>query len=49
VDVTNWTVRLEGGNVSAEGQIDDIGAYQRSLTGKWRQGTVNGDFKVTRN
>ena len=49
VDVTNWTVRLEGGNVAAEGQIDDIGAYRRTLVGKWRQGTVNGDFKVTRN
>ncbi len=57
VDVTSWTVRIDAdtkdraGNpvhISAEGRLDDIGAYHRSLTGTWRQGTTEGNFKITR-
>ena len=57
VDVTNWTVRIEADtkdqsgkplHIAAEGRVDDIGSYHRTITGTWRQGATNGDFKVTR-
>jgi hypothetical protein len=56
-DVTNWTVRIEAdakdksGNpvhITAEGKLEDIGSYHRTITGAWRQGTTKGDFKITR-
>jgi len=52
VDVTNWTVRIEAdgkpAHISAEGRLEDIGSYHRMLKGSWTQGTVKGDFKLTR-
>lgn len=57
VDVTNWTVRIEADgkdaagkavHIAAEGRLADLGSYHRTLSGTWRQGTTNGDFKVTR-
>jgi hypothetical protein len=51
VDVNNWDVRIEAGGkekISAEGRIGDLGSYHRTLTGSWLQGTVKGDFKLTR-
>ena len=57
VDVTNWTVRIEADakdqsgkpvHISAEGRLEDLGSYHRTLAGSWRQGTVKGDFKITR-
>ncbi len=52
VDVTTWTVRIEAeaknGHISAEGKLDDLGSYHRTITGTWRQGTAKGDFKITR-
>jgi len=57
VDVTNWTVRIEAdgkdqsGNtvhIAAEGKLDDIASYHRRITGSWRQGATNGDFRITR-
>ena len=57
VDVTNWTVRIEADtkdqagkpvHISAEGKLDDIASYHRTIRGTWHQGVVNGDFKVTR-
>ena len=57
LDVTNWTVRIEAdtkdrsGNavhISAEGKIEDLGSYHRKIRGTWRQGNVNGDFRITR-
>jgi hypothetical protein len=57
LDVTNWTVRIEaegedeaGGTVSimAEGQLEDIHLYNRTITGTWHQGDVEGDFILTR-
>jgi hypothetical protein len=52
VDVTTWTVRIEAdpkaGHISAEGKLEDIGSYHRTLKGSWTQGTVKGDFKLTR-
>jgi hypothetical protein len=57
VDVTNWTVCIEADakdssgkpvHISAEGKLDDLGSYHRTITGAWRQGTAKGDFKITR-
>jgi hypothetical protein len=57
VDVTKWNVRIEADmkdqsgkpvHVSADGKLEDIGNYHRTITGTWRQGTTNGDFKLTR-
>jgi hypothetical protein len=52
LDVTNWTVRIEAdsknGPISAEGRLEDIGSYHRTISGTWRQGAAKGDFKLTR-
>lgn len=57
LDLTNWTVRIEADakdksgkpvHISAEGRIDDLGSYHRTIRGTWRQGSVNGDFRLTR-
>ena len=57
LDVTNWTVRIEAdtkdqsGNpvhITAEGQLEDLESYHRTITGTWRQGAIEGDFKLTR-
>jgi hypothetical protein len=53
VDATNWTVRIEADtkdhvHIAAEGRIDDLGSYHRTLRGAWHQGSVNGDFHLTR-
>lgn len=57
VDVGTWTVRIEAdakdssGNpvhINAEGKLEDLGSYHRTITGSWRQGTVTGDFKIAR-
>ena len=57
VDPTTWTVRMEADmkdpsgkmvHIAAEGHLDDIGSYHRTITGAWRQGTAKGDFKITR-
>lgn len=57
VDVGTWTVRIEAdakdssGNpvhINAEGKLEDLGSYHRTITGTWRQGTATGDFKIAR-
>jgi len=57
VDVTNWTVRIEADakdqsgkpvHIAAEGRLEDIGSYHRTIRGTWHQGAVNGDFRLTR-
>ena len=56
LDVTNWTVRIQAGagrageppRITAEGRLDDIGSYHRTLSGTWRQGTLTGEFRLTR-
>jgi len=57
LDVTKWTVRIEAdtkdqsGNpvqITAQGQLEDLESYHRTITGTWRQGTTAGDFKLTR-
>ena len=57
VDPTSWTVRMEADtkdaagkplHIAAEGKLDDIGSYHRTISGTWRQGSTNGTFKITR-
>jgi hypothetical protein len=57
LDVTNWTVRIEADSkdksgapvhISAEGRLDEIGSAHRKISGSWRQGAANGDFRITR-
>ena len=57
LDVINWTVRIEAdmkdqsgkpAHVVAEGKLDDIGNYHRTISGTWKQGATTGSFKLTR-
>jgi hypothetical protein len=57
LDPDKWMVHFEAdakdqsGNpvhVVADGKLDNIGSYNRSITGTWTQGTAKGDFKITR-
>jgi hypothetical protein len=32
-----------------DGKLENIGAYQRFITGTWMQGSTKGDFKITMN
>jgi hypothetical protein len=31
-----------------DGKIENLGSYNRSITGTWTENSVKGDFKVTR-
>jgi hypothetical protein len=57
INFTNWTVRIEAESkdaagkalrIQADGKIENLGSPRRKLSGTWRQGTVMGDFNVTR-
>lgn len=57
VDWETWTVRIEADTkdasgapvrIAAEGRLDDIGSYHRTLTGTWTQGSATGEFRLTR-
>lgn len=57
LDVTNWTVRIEADtkdssgkavHIAAEGRLEDLSSYHRRIEGTWRQGTAQGDFRITR-
>ncbi len=57
LDPSKWTVHLEAdgkdpaGNpvhIVADGKLDNIGSYNRTLTGAWMQGSAKGEFKLTR-
>ncbi len=51
VDPATWTVRIEANgkeHIVAEGKLDDLGSYHRTIKGSWTQGTTKGDFKITR-
>ena len=57
VDVSTWTVRIEAEGkdasgkpvpITAEGKLEDLGSYHRTITGTWEQGAVKGTFKITR-
>ena len=57
VDYATWTVRIEGdakdqagapAHFVAEGKLDDLGSYHRTLAGTWSQGAAKGNFKMVR-
>lgn len=55
LDPSNWTVHFEGDtkdqppvHIVIDGKLDNIGSYHRTIAGTWTQGTVKGDFKITR-
>jgi hypothetical protein len=58
LDPETWAVHLEGDGKDAsgktvrytiDGKLENIGAYQRVISGTWTQGATKGDFKITRN
>jgi len=58
LDPSSWMVHFEaeGKDPSGkplryvvDGKLENIGAYQRFITGTWTEGGVKGDFKVVRN
>jgi hypothetical protein len=57
VDYAKWTVRIEADGkdasgkpmrVLADGKIDDLGSWHRTLGGTWTQAGAKGTFKLTR-
>jgi len=57
VDYATWTVRIEGDSKDqagapahfvAEGKLDELGSYHRTLAGTWSQGAAKGNFKMVR-
>jgi hypothetical protein len=53
LDASNWMVHIEadtkgGEHVIADGKVDDIGSYNRTITGTWTQGNTKGEFKLRR-
>ena len=58
LDPNTWAVHFEGDGKDqsgaavhyiVDGKLENIGAYQRFITGTWTQGSAKGDFKLTRN
>jgi len=56
-DPATWMVRLDADtkdasgrpvHMAAEGKLEDIASYHRTLTGTWTQGATKGTFKLTR-
>ena len=48
-----WNVHLEADaknnvHIMADGKMDQVGAYHRTIAGTWTQGSATGDFKLTR-
>jgi hypothetical protein len=53
LDANNWTVHLEGDtkdnqHIVIDGKLDNIGSYNRTITGTWMQGNTKGELKLTR-
>jgi len=57
LDPEKWTVDFEADakddagkpvHVIADGKLENIGSYNRTITGTWMQGDAKGDFKITR-
>jgi hypothetical protein len=58
VDFNTWTVHFEGDGKDPagtmvhyviDGKLENLGAFQRFITGTWTQGSAKGDFRITRN
>jgi hypothetical protein len=57
LDPEKWMVHFEADakdqagspvHVVADGKLENIGSYNRTITGTWTQGAAKGDFKITR-
>jgi hypothetical protein len=58
LDSSAWTVHIEAERAATakspsvryviDGKLSNLGSYNRSLSGAWTQGTIKGDFKLTR-
>ena len=53
LDANNWTVHFEadtkdGQHIVADGKIDNLGSYNRTIEGTWSEGSNKGEFKLTR-
>ena len=53
LDVTNWSVRIEGESAAgerivADGRIENLESYHRTISGTWREGALEGSFTLTR-
>jgi len=57
LDPSMWTVHFEADGKDRtgsmvhyviDGKIENLGAYQRFITGTWTQGAMKGDLKITR-
>jgi hypothetical protein len=53
-----WTIKMEAEGKDASGKpvpivvdakLENLGSFNRVMTGTWTQGGVKGDFKLTRN
>ena len=58
LDADTWMVHLEADGKDAsgkvlryviDGKLENIGAYQRVMSGTWTEGSTKGDFRVVRN
>ncbi len=58
LDAATWAVRIEAEGRDADdnavayvidGELQNIGSYNRIITGTWTQGGTSGDFTVMRN
>ena len=57
LDASKWMVHFEADMKDAsgkampmvfDGKLENVGSYNRSITGTWTSGTQKGDFKLTR-
>jgi hypothetical protein len=53
LNASNWTVHFEADtkdqkHIVVDGKLDNIGSYNRTITGTWSEGPMKGDFKLTR-
>ena len=57
LDSTKWTVHIEADakdhqgqpvHFVADGKLESVGSYNRTITGSWNHGATKGDFKLRR-
>ena len=53
LDPNNWTVHFEAdakdkSHIVIDGKLENIGSYNRTITGTWMQGDTKSNFKITR-
>jgi hypothetical protein len=53
LDVNDWSIRIEGETpagepIRADGRIENLESYHRTISGTWWQGALEGSFTLTR-